>query len=95
MLLIDVTTKPLPSHSHSLDNHTMTIADRDSDSGSTVVILSWVLIMVSVLVVTLRLYTRMARVRNVGADDYLMICSVVRDFLNERRPNTDFHRYAD
>jgi hypothetical protein len=48
------------------------------DSGSTVIILSWVLLILSVLVVTLRLYTRITRVRRVGADDYLMICSVVR-----------------
>jgi hypothetical protein len=49
-----------------------------ADNGLTVVILAWTLLTVSVLVVTLRIYTRIIRIRKVGADDYLMICSVVR-----------------
>ena len=48
-----------------------------SDNGLTVVVLAWTLLTVSILVVTLRIYTRITRIRKVGADDYLMIYSVV------------------
>jgi len=54
-----------------------------ADNGFTVVILAWTLLFVSVLVVALRIYTRITRIRKVGADDYLMICSVASALLNE------------
>lgn len=56
---------------------------RDDDNGLTVVVLAWTLLIVSILVVSLRVYTRITRVRNVRADDYLMICSVVSSLLSE------------
>ena len=56
---------------------------RDDDNGLTVVVLAWTLLIVSILVVSLRVYTRITRVRNVRADDYLMICSVVSSLLRE------------
>jgi hypothetical protein len=54
---------------------------RGDDNGLTVVILAWTLLIVSILVVSLRVYTRITRVRKVRADDYLMICSVVSGLL--------------
>lgn len=54
---------------------------RADDNGLTVVILAWALLIVSILVVSLRIYTRITRVRKVRADDYLMICSVVSSLL--------------
>jgi hypothetical protein len=54
-----------------------------ADNGLTVVILAWTLLVVSFLVVALRIYTRITRIRKVGADDYLMICSVVSAMLHE------------
>ena len=56
---------------------------RAADNGLTVVILTWTLLIVSILVVSLRIYTRITRIRKVGADDYLMICSVVSTLLHE------------
>lgn len=54
-----------------------------ADNGLTVVILAWTLLVVSILVVALRVYTRIMRIRKVGADDYLMICSVVSGLLHK------------
>ena len=54
-----------------------------ADNGLTAVILAWTLLFVSILVVALRVYTRIMRIRKVGADDYLMICSVVSGLLHK------------
>lgn len=56
---------------------------RAADNGLTVVVLAWTLLIVSILVVSLRIYTRITRIRKVRADDYLMICSVVSILLHE------------
>jgi len=49
-----------------------------ADKGLSVVVTGWTLTAISAVVVSLRLYTRMTQIRKVGADDYFMICSLVR-----------------
>ena len=65
------------------DGCSMATDSQVADNGLTVVVLAWTLLLVSILVVALRIYTRITRIRKVGADDYLMICSVVSAILHE------------
>jgi hypothetical protein len=61
----------------------MAVESYATNNGLTVVILAWTLLTVSILVVTLRIYTRITRIRKVGVDDYLMVCSVVSCLLRK------------
>lgn len=54
----------------------MSTTASEADKGLSVVVVGWTLTAISALVVSLRLYTRITRVRKVGADDYLMLCSL-------------------
>jgi hypothetical protein len=59
----------------------MSITASEADKGLIVVVTGWTLTAIPALVVSLRLYTRIIRVRKVRADDYLMVCSLVCESL--------------